>query len=157
MTDHEIDDLLKKLDFPIPSQLNLVSKRILERKMQDASKAIKYLRAQLARSNDQVSDFNEWSADVRRLVKELDEAMHGDQAAAQASLCDLVPAARSLRAKAANAEPKLGPIEQEFYRLFGRRIDAGGIFLCTGGKKRCEDCRCGLPTDWRKRDANPPA
>ena len=53
--------------------------------------------------------------------------------------------------------PKLtdtGPIEAEFVARHGRRIaQDGGFLICTGGKHRCEDCRCGLPSDWRAQDA----
>ena len=42
----------------------------------------------------------EAAADVRRLTRELDVAMHGEVGAAkQASLCDLIPAAQALRAQ----------------------------------------------------------
>lgn len=46
----------------------------------------------------------EAAADTRRLTRELDVAMHGEAGAAeQASLCDLIPAAKALRAKSLEA------------------------------------------------------
>jgi hypothetical protein len=47
-----------------------------------------------------------------------------------------------------------GPIAERFFRQHEREIDVGGAMICTGGIKRCEDCRCGLPDDWRKQDAD---
>jgi hypothetical protein len=46
----------------------------------------------------------------------------------------------------------MGPIEQEFYDRFKRRINMSGAHICTGGNHRCEDCRCNLPWDWKKKD-----
>ena len=46
----------------------------------------------------------------------------------------------------------MGPIEQEFFARFKRRIDMGGSWICSGGATRCEDCRCNLPKDWKKKD-----
>ena len=46
----------------------------------------------------------EAAADTRRLTRELDVAMHGEAGAAeQASLCDLIPAAKALRTKTIDA------------------------------------------------------
>lgn len=59
------------------------------------------LRLAATRSAIAASDYEEVLADHRRLVRELDVAMHGEEGAAkQASLCDLVPLARRLRAEA---------------------------------------------------------
>jgi hypothetical protein len=57
-----------------------------------------------------------------------------------------IPATDTLR------QASLGPIEADFNRRFNRRIDVGGKYICTGGKTRCEDCRCNLPSDWKKQD-----
>jgi hypothetical protein len=46
-----------------------------------------------------IADYEEVLADKRRLTRELDEALNGPQGAAkQASLCDLIPQARDMRA-----------------------------------------------------------
>ena len=51
-----------------------------------------------------IADYEEVLADKRRLVRELDVAMHGeDGAAKQASLCDLIEPARELRERADKA------------------------------------------------------
>jgi hypothetical protein len=51
--------------------------------------------------------------------------------------------------------PAMGPLEQDFFRRHQRRIDTGREepFICQGGTLRCDDCRCGLPVDWRDQDA----
>lgn len=50
--------------------------------------------------NRKIADLNEVLADKRRLTRELDVAMHGEEGAAkQASLCDLIEPARRLRAE----------------------------------------------------------
>lgn len=43
----------------------------------------------------------------------------------------------------------MSPIEKDFFERFGRKIDIGGEQICTGGQQRCEDCRCGLPNNWK--------
>jgi hypothetical protein len=51
-----------------------------------------------------IADYEEVLADKRRLTRELDIAMHGeDGAAKQASLCDLIPLAKNMRAELVNA------------------------------------------------------
>lgn len=47
----------------------------------------------------------------------------------------------------------MGPIETEFFKRYGRRIDRNGMNICNGGDKRCTDCRCNLPSDWKKKDS----
>ncbi len=50
--------------------------------------------------NRKIADLNEALADKRRLTRELDVAMHGEEGAAkQASLCDLIEPAKKLRAE----------------------------------------------------------
>jgi hypothetical protein len=50
-----------------------------------------------------IEDYEQVLADHRRLVRELDIAMHGEEGAAQqASLCDLIKPARELREAADN-------------------------------------------------------
>lgn len=47
-----------------------------------------------------IADYEEVLADKRRLTRELDIAMHGeDGAAVQASLCDLIEPAKKMRAE----------------------------------------------------------
>lgn len=77
----------------------------------------------------------EAAADTRRLTRELDVAMHGEASAAkQASLCDLIPAAKALRAKALEAlivlnaqgmfakPSEYGPDEQFMLDEFSMRV-----------------------------------
>ena len=51
---------------------------------------------------------NEALEDGRRLTREMDIALHGDGAAQQASLCDLVEPARQLRAELAKWKTEAG-------------------------------------------------
>lgn len=79
----------------------------------------------------------EWKPTVKALA----------EAGISATLLYPHPAPDTLR------QASLGPIEADFNRRFNRRIDVGGKYICTGGKTRCEDCRCNLPVDWKKQDA----
>lgn len=47
----------------------------------------------------------------------------------------------------------MGPIEAGFYARHLRHIDIAGDTVCQGGTVRCDDCRCGIPDDWRAQDA----
>ena len=62
----------------------------------DAAEAIAARMTALVAERD---DLREAYADTRRLAREIDRAMHGDAAAQQASLCDLVAPAAQLRAE----------------------------------------------------------
>lgn len=62
------------------------------------------LTAATEREREAKRDIEEYAADKRRLAREIDVAMHGEEdAAPQASLCDLVPAAKDLRRRAEQA------------------------------------------------------
>lgn len=74
--------------------------------------------AEVRRLRAMCDDYELALADKRRLARELDVAMHGEQGAAkQASLCDLVDSARQLRAANAIMHEALTEIAEE--------IDAG--------------------------------
>lgn len=61
-----------------------------------------------------IADYEEVLADKRRLAREIDVAMHGeDKAAEQPSLCDLVHSAGVLRARAEAAEARADELERE--------------------------------------------
>lgn len=61
----------------------------------------------------QMRDYEEVLADNRRLTRELDVALHGEEGAArQASLCDLIPLAERLRKQLAIANSKLKHYER---------------------------------------------
>lgn len=58
------------------------------------------LRSRITALEAELRDTREVLADKRRLAREIDVAMHGEEnAAPQASLCDLVASARDMRAK----------------------------------------------------------
>lgn len=63
------------------------------------------LEAEIGRLKGEVKDYEECYIGSKRLVRELDIAMHGDEnAAPQASLCDLIGPAEDLRRRAEAAE-----------------------------------------------------
>lgn len=73
-----------------------------------AQKDIISLRARVYELEAEVSGYREWGADVKRLTRQIDVEMHGEEGAAkQASLCDLVGPARELRERATAAEAEL--------------------------------------------------
>ena len=64
--------------------------------------------AEVERLTSLVTDYEEVLADKRRLAREIDVAMHGEKGAAkQASLCDLVSAAKELSTRAVATKAKL--------------------------------------------------
>lgn len=61
----------------------------------------------------QIADYEEVLADKRRLAREIDTAMHGeDGAAKQPSLCDLVQPAKWLRERADAADKRVAELEE---------------------------------------------
>lgn len=54
------------------------------------------LKQQLATQAEIITGYQEWGQDVKRLTRELDVALFGENAAPQASLCDLISPARAL-------------------------------------------------------------
>lgn len=60
----------------------------------------------------QVADYEAVIADYARLVRELDVALNGDDAARQASLCDLVAQVKSMKEDAKPAVPDGWPTEE---------------------------------------------
>lgn len=57
-----------------------------------------------------IADYEEVLADMRRLTRELDVALHGEEGAAkQASLCDLIEPARAMRRDMQQFMDRLGP------------------------------------------------
>lgn len=79
---------------------------------------IETLRAEVERLTALGSDYEEVLADKRRLTRELDVAMHGeDGAAKQASMCDLIEPAKNLRTRAEKAEAALGKMRADTERL----------------------------------------
>ncbi len=65
-------------------------------------------RARVAELEAEVTGYREWGADVKRLTRQIDVEMHGEEGAAkQASLCDLVGAGKDLRDRAEAAEAEL--------------------------------------------------
>ena len=75
---------------------------------------------QLAKRDARIADYEEAAADKRRNTRLLDVAMSGeDGAAKQASLCDLIPQAQSMRARIAELEVQISrwETEHEDYKL----------------------------------------
>lgn len=67
-----------------------------------------------------VADYEEVLADHRRLVRELDVALHGEAGAAkQASLCDLIEPARQLRRKCEARARTIGMLRAQL-RMVGQ-------------------------------------
>lgn len=78
-----------------------------------------------------VADLEEALADKRRLTRELDVAMHGEEGAAkQASLCDLIPLAKRLREQAAplsETERPLLPGLKAALEIAERYVNVDGV------------------------------
>lgn len=74
-----------------------------------------YIRADLydalAKERDELAaevvGYKEWAKDVKRLTRQLDVEMHGDGAAKQASLCDLIGSGNDMRVRAEKAEAEV--------------------------------------------------
>ena len=74
---------------------------------------IKTLEAEIERLAGLCSDYEDVLADKRRLTRELDVALHGEEGAAkQASLCDLIEPAKKMRAANARMREALEWIDQ---------------------------------------------
>lgn len=56
--------------------------------------------AEIARLQYLVDGYEHWASDIKRLTRALDVELHGDDAAPQASLCDLVGAIREYKKQA---------------------------------------------------------
>ena len=72
--------------------------------VKDAAKDCAEAAAEIDSQRARLADYEEWAADVKRLTRKLDVEMHGDGAAKQASLCDLIGSAKALRARLEEAE-----------------------------------------------------
>lgn len=77
-------------------------------------------KARIAELETERDDYKDAYEDTKRLAREIDVAMHGDAAAQQASLCDLIPLARQLKAE-----------RDEAYRLVVRLADEFGKHVYT--------------------------
>lgn len=76
----------------------------------EAADAIERLQARVAELEKRCADYEQVLADKRRLAREIDVAMHGEEGAAkQPSLCDLVGPAEALRKRNAELEKWLFP------------------------------------------------
>lgn len=71
------------------------------------------LHAKLKAAEELNVDYEECNADRNRLVREIDTIINGDNAAKQASLCDLVPVIRELVSKLTDAEVRIAKLEKE--------------------------------------------
>jgi hypothetical protein len=62
------------------------------------------MRSRIRELEGRIADYESAGADVRRLTRQLDVEMHGEGAAPQASLCDLMGSGKKLRDRAELAE-----------------------------------------------------
>lgn len=78
------------------------------------------LRTHSAAQAETIKALEESLADKRRLAREIDVAMHGEEGAAkQASLCDLVNPARMLRERAESAEAREKALRELLQQIDG--------------------------------------
>ena len=83
----------------------------------DAIALVPDLLAEVIALRSEVDGYMEWAQDVKRLTRQLDIEMHGDGAAQQASLCDLIGAGKDMRDRAEKAEARAAEAEADAERL----------------------------------------
>lgn len=76
----------------------------LEQDLAAARAEIERLTKERDEALSQIEGYKEWGEDVKRLTRQLDVEMHGDGAAKQASLCDLIGAGKDLKDRAEKAD-----------------------------------------------------
>lgn len=81
------------------------------------------LHAKLKAAEELNVDYEECNADRNRLVREIDTIINGDNAAKQASLCDLVSVIRELVSKLTDAEVRIAKLDAENDRLADMHIE----------------------------------
>jgi len=107
-------------------------------------------RAQVEHLQAEVRGHEEYQADIKRLTRELDVALFGEEnAAQQASLCDLVrPASKlvsQLQQESASYQAKAVALQQ-FKDYVHGRLDAAGIDKCEE-QNALNGCRIGARLD----------
>lgn len=115
------------------------------------------LARELAEVKAERDGYREWGADVKRLTRELDVEMHGEEnAAQQASLCDLIGAGKELRERAEKAEAALATaraqivaaqedMKERAAQVLGHHRYGYGTVACALGNRLCCDgnmCGC---------------
>lgn len=104
----------------------------------------------IERLERELADYEEAMKDKRRLTREIDVALHGEQdAAEQASLCDLIPLAALARSRAEEAEAQVAAMRGAL--SFIRNNWAGHSPACNGGLD--DKCDCDWPVVRDKCDA----
>lgn len=101
------------------------------------------MRAERDALRERVADYEEVLEDKRRIARELDVAMHGEEGAAkQASLCDLIGPAKALRERVAARDTELASIR---HHLGGHRYSqldgANGLAQATYSVMRRAEAR----------------
>jgi hypothetical protein len=93
------------------------------------------LAALLADLRQQLADHEEVHADKRRLVREIDVIMHGDGAAKQASLCDLVVPIQKLTAERDRLAGELATARELIERAYA---NSGGSYVESAAHEQLE-------------------
>ena len=104
---------------------------------------------------ERIADYEAVLADKRRLAREIDVAMHGEEGAAkQASLCDLVEPARMMRERIAALEADIAAVRTNRDAL--ARGEAAALQLMAIEKRRAEAAESSLAETRAKVDAMKP-